>query len=111
MEGGPRLPPNSAFTGGCWQTLLSDLVAGEHLSSEAETVLNALGQDLLSRLAIQACEAAQRRGSPTVTQEDVKFAFETVFRCSDQREPERRAPSVEHENRMRLLRRFQESHE
>jgi histone H3/H4 len=111
MEGSPRPHPNSAFTGGCWQTLLSDLVSGERLSPEAETMLNALGQDLLSKLAIQACEAARRRRSPTIMQDDVKFAFETVFCRSDQREPERRAPSTNHEERMQLLRRFQESQE
>jgi hypothetical protein len=111
MEGRARLGPNSAFTGGCWQALLADLASGEHLSPEAESLLSALGQDLITKLAIQACEAAQRRGSPTVTQDDVKFAFDTVFCRPDQRETERRVPSAEHEDRMRLLQQFQESQE
>jgi len=116
MEGTARtrMAASSIFTANCWQSLLSDLASGERLSPEAEAVLNALGQELFTRVTVQACEAAQRRGQGqgSVTPDDVRFAFDTIFpKPESARESHRRTPSAAHEARMNQLRQFQQSQE
>jgi hypothetical protein len=73
-----RPSPELHLQGPLLADLLSDLMFGEQVLPEAE--LNALGQDLLPKLAIRACEAAQPRYSPTFTQADIEVTLKTMFR-------------------------------